>query len=721
MKRHFIVSCFLLFALAGFSQFEPNSYYAASRLDYYTNEEVGEVMVYIPERLQDKKITIDVVFEYEVLNRGFQVASSGVSAVPFPMKLLRIGNNEITVSFYEDEKWVDSRKIFVTIREAKDNAVKIERAKGGVVTNGLLDIPVGFYACRIDDLQSLELEAANGFNAVTPYQDNAKKSLKARKAFMDRCAALGIQVNYNVCGLAGGGGPQPFRMDGLSKQEKLDLLKKEIESFRDHPALLSWYMADEPDGRNIPADSLIDFYNLIKELDPYHPVSLLLSSPRNAEQFKKVCDIVIVAPKPVPQGNMLEVKDYTVITKNQVLYEKPLWIAPQVYGGNEGLKREPDAREIRVMTYLGVIYGASGIQNMKRSAPNNFPKSPSAWNACSELAMEIAEITPDILSTMYAPVIVADNPTIHAKAWNRNGLVTIAVANTNPDPTKFKIKLQDLDVTVVAKLLFENRQLVVTSGTIEDIIDGYGTMMYRFDVRHETDQVKGIMAGNLTTDPGFEDLSSNGVPAACFSFPGEGSGCTFFIDSRRHFQGDHSLRMNNPVEKAGNRLSFYNASLDSKKSYTVSVMARAGQSSNKPGGKKGGLVQFRLALAGTGMVFSCTENWQKYGISGIRVPVDAMENGRYSPELELTGKGTAWFDLLQVFPDMELVEVNGGEGKFIVEIVSIQEGVKIFYTLDGTEPTISSSPYLVPLEISANDKLKAAAFKENTLVGYIER
>jgi len=722
MKNLVIIYCFILFSLTGSSQPDPGTYYAASRLDYYTNEEVAEIMISVPESKKEVKISVDLVFEYESLNKGFIISSIGVSTVPFPAKGLRLGDNEITVSFYENDKWVDSRKIFVTVKTAKQNAVMVDRAKGGIFANGILLFPTGYFACQIDDLQGLDLEAANGFNLVTPYQNNSKKSLKDRKAFMDRCASLGLHVNYNVCGIAGGGGPENFRMEGLSKQQKMSMLKKEIEQFRDHPALLSWYIADEPDGRNLPPDSLVAYYQLIKELDPYHPVSLLLSSPRNASQFKHVADIVMVAPKPVPQGNMLEVKDYTVITKNQIWLEKPLWIAPQAFGGNEWLKREPNPQEIRVMTYLGVIYGATGIQNMKRSAPNNFPKSVATWNECSAIAMEIAEISPDILSTMYAPVVIADNPTIHARAWNRSGLVTIAVVNTNPDPTNFTIKLENLDVTVVAKLLFESRQIVVTSGTIADIIDGYGTRVYRFDVRRETDQVKGIQPGNLTLDPGFEDFSSAGVPASCFALPGESTGDNYFLDSRRHFQGDHSLRLNNPVNDPGKMLSFYNLKLNGKKSYTVSVMARTGSSPNEIAMKKGVDVRFYLSLAGSERVFNCTDKWQKCEINGIMVPIAQEENKKFAPVLQMAGKGTAWFDLLQVYPDMEIKESKGSSGNLkLIEILCIHPETKIYYTTDGTEPTSASTPYLVPLELDNNIALKAVAVKGEEVLGFIER
>jgi hypothetical protein len=722
MKILSFFSLFLILSLSAFSQPDVSSYYAVSRLDYYSGEEVGEILVFVPERLKGHEMTIDLVFEYEVLNRGYQVASSGVSTVPFPMKLLREGQNEITVSFNEDEKWVDSRKVWVTVRPHHDHEVKLEKVNGGIVTDGMAVVPVGFYTYFPVDPFLPGDEAVNGFNMLSPYQKIDRKTLKERKAYMDRCADLGMKVNYNVCSVTGGGGAECSKIEGLSSLEKKELLKNEIELFRDHPALLSWYIADQPDMRNLPQDSLSETYKLIKELDPYHPVTLLVGSPRNAGKYRDVTDIVMTAPYPVPQGNLQEVKDYVSIPKSEFWLEKPVWVVPQAFGGNEWWKREPNPREVRAMTYMAIIHGATGVQYFIRSAPNSFPKSVATWGECATLAKEIAELMPDIVSSYQPPEVTSDNPGIYSRAWNRAGLVTIAVVNEKQDPCTFKLKMSEIGLTIKTEVLFENRGIVMVDGVLEDMIDGYGTRVYRIDTRLKPDQVKGFQPGNLAVDPGFEDLSNVGVPAACYAYNGYDPGSTYFIDSRRHYQGEHSLRMNNPLEKPGNRLSFYGLELDKKKSYTVSIMAMAGLSPNKSGGKKGGPVKFRLALGEKELIFDCSGTWQNYQVSGVMASVQNEETGRTCPQLELTGKGTAWFDLLQVYPDMELKESPGSkENLRIIEINCVHPDVKIYYTTDGSEPTPLSTLYQIPVEIDNKVNLKSVAFKEDVMVGYIGR
>jgi len=198
----------------------------------------------------------------------------------------------------------------------------------------------------------------------------------------------------------------------------------------------------------------------------------------------------MTAPFPVPQGSFSEVSEYTRILKSKLLLEKSVWIVPQAFGGNEWWKREPGPKEVRAMTYLAIIEGAAGIQYFIRSAPNSFPKSTATWSECSAMALEIAELTHDLLSPFQAPEVITDNSAIHAKAYNRAGLMTIIIVNEKPEPADFKIKLEGLDLTIKTDVLFENRSIVLVNGGIEDLIDGYGTRIYRFDARLKTDQKK---------------------------------------------------------------------------------------------------------------------------------------------------------------------------------------------------------------------------------------
>ena len=76
---------------------------------------------------------------------------------------------------------------------------------------------------------------------------------------MDRCAQLGMKVHYNLLSVSGGGGVGS-KIEGLNDEEKRTRLISEIEMFRDHPALLAWYISDEPNGYKIPPEILEEIY-----------------------------------------------------------------------------------------------------------------------------------------------------------------------------------------------------------------------------------------------------------------------------------------------------------------------------------------------------------------------------------------------------------------------------------------------------------------------------
>src|SRR4029077_19688220 len=97
----------------------------------------------------------------------------------------------------------------------------------------------GFYCRPVAQLP--EQEVTHGFNLIAPYQSNLPATLEERKAYMDRCARLGMKVQYSVNSLIGSGHNGAKGLN-LTDDERFELLKKEIITFRDHPALLSWYM-----------------------------------------------------------------------------------------------------------------------------------------------------------------------------------------------------------------------------------------------------------------------------------------------------------------------------------------------------------------------------------------------------------------------------------------------------------------------------------------------
>ena len=80
---------------------------------------------------------------------------------------------------------------------------------------------------------------------------------------------------------------------------------------------------------------------------------------------------------------------------------------------------------------------------------------------------------------------------------------------------------------------------------------------------------------NLLKDPGFEDNSSPGVPSACYARPGGDRGATYFLDTREHHEGNHSVRLLTPGDDKGITLRLFPFQVNAGASYAISVWAKS--------------------------------------------------------------------------------------------------------------------------------------------------
>ncbi len=723
-----VLSLFISITLsAGTGEFR-----AISRLSFYTSEPTGQVLVLVPENHLGESITIDLVHREEHIVRNFPLQEgSTADLVPFRLQEFREGKDTLVCSFYVNSKWLSSAYVEVCRLPWKSNEVKIDHFSGLLVVDGMPFFPFGFYCRTPVHLTLPEEEVVRGFNMICPYQLIEKKTLDDRRAYMDRCAMIGMRVHYQLLSVAGGGGVNIPGNQSRTAEERRQLLRDEVLAFRDHPALLAWYISDEPDGQGITPDSLLDAYKTIKELDPYHPVTVVFMTPSKAHEYKDVMDIVMADPYPVPNAPVTEVSEWTQELRAAFYPEKPVWIVPQAFGGAEWWKREPTSKEIRVMTYLAVIHRASGIQYFIRHGLNRFPKSQSMWAECGSMALELAEVAPFLSFSTQHPEVKTSSDVIQASAWMNRGEILLVAVNPSSSPMTFEAVLPGIDFTGEADVFFENRKVAAVRGSLNDIIDGMGTRVYRLTIEPLFDRLAGIYPHNLVVDPGFEESPEAGIPSACYAGRGGDRGATYFTDTRTSYQGYRSLRMVTPGTNQGVQMSFYPVQLQKGRSYSLSVWAKAGKPVSIEG-KKGLFKRiaskkerqdtpsrFKLSLGSSSQVFALEGEWRKYSMS-----LPALGEGmplRLNPGLELLSRGVAWFDLLEVTPDILIRSApRPGEEGLQVELVSTLPEGEIRFTTDGTQPDTLSSHYAGPFLIRESCQLKAAIFNDGRQDGYAE-
>jgi hypothetical protein len=640
---------------------DSSSFRLNSRYNFYSNEKNGEAILHVPQNFIYNYLEIRLL-----INNADSVSwkgkpGSNLLRIQFP-----INNADGTCRIAADIYARGSRSVFkasssVRILNHKPNEVRIDRLTGGLIVNNRQFIPFGFY-CYSPVYPSLpEEEAVRGFNMMSPYQKILPVTYNQRKAYMDRCAQLGMKVNYNLLSVSGGGGVGSA-INGSDRKQIRELLIKEINSFKDHPALLAWYIADEPNGTRLPPDSLLTIYKLVKETDPWHPVSVVFTAPFiSALKYADALDIVMADPYPVPELPVTVVGNVAEQLAKAFAGRKPVWIVPQAFGGGEIWKREPTAQEIRSMTYQSIISGARGIQYFVRQGLNLFPKSAATWSECGKMAVEIAEMTPWLLSDEVTIPVSSGIQNIPVKSFLHNGTLLILAVNNSNYPVDVRYSLPT-HFSGKVKVLFENRFMNINGGAFSDLVPAYGSQAYLFDIKPHRQDIQ-TWNHNLTVDPGFEDISNPGVPSSCYARNNGDRGTTFFLDSREHFEGSHSLRLVTPEDDKGARLKFFPINIRGGASYILSVMAKTDPDMDPHNTETGQNQCFEISLGDYGSCrFNMDSGWRQF-VTVVAIPDTLDIKAKANIILQMPSAGTAWFDMLQAAECADMKECVNPELK----------------------------------------------------------
>jgi hypothetical protein len=639
---------------------DSSSYIIVPRQSFYSLEKTGEFLLHIPAGAIVNRLSVKINTGTEMLASWEGIAGKKILRVTFSLPLKPLSYNiEAKITNANNQAITYIARTRLLILPYKSNEVKTDRLTGGLIVNKMQFFPFGFY-CYSPVYPTLpEEEVVKGFNMISPYQKIAPETLSERKAYMDRCAELGMKVHYNLLSVSGGGGVGS-KIEGLSDADKRERLIEEIKAFRDHPALLGWYISDEPNGISITPQQLEDIYRTVKENDPWHPVSIVFMAPfLSARKYANALDIVMADPYPIPTLPVTIAGDVAEALKTEFAGKKPVWIIPQTFGGGEIWSREPTLQEIRSMTWQSIINGATGIQYFVRQGLNYFPKSAAMWGECGRMAVEVAELTPWLLSDEESIPVSSSSKNISLTSRIHNGQLLIVAVNKINEPVNTTIKFSG-KYGGKARVLFENRFIAVKGGNISDQLSPFGSQAYLINLLPEK-QLPDKPAANLITDGGFEDLTEPGLPSACYARPGGDRGATYFLDSREYTEGYHSLRIITPSNNKSMAIRFFPVTVRAGASYTISVWAKSDperrlsllpKSNSERQSLNNDMPQYVEILLGEfkRARFVPDNKWREY-VTFVSIPTDTLAHVKTNLILKMPGQGVAWFDEVKIVED----------------------------------------------------------------------
>jgi len=401
--------------------------------------------------------------------RRYQVKVTDPSQ-PFRLYLYNVGTG---VLYVDDVALVPPAGVAAT----KTVEVRVEGkpvdvvVKGHVVTvNGKPFYPIGIYGCT-DPKEQL---AGTAFNLVT----GGATSSSGRK-YLDACAEAGVFSWVNFTGLMRG--HVPWQAGEMAAEVK------------DHPALLAWYLCDEPDhgSWNVPPPELRLGKKLIAEEDGgAHPaVTLVMAwAPSNIYQYADTCEILASDPYCISdkRPNDLRRVSRCVDTMRRAVHdEKPVWVVLQA---GWDATAEPTREEEYATTYLAVTHGADGILwfALKYSLDH-----PELWKTLKDLAGELKALTPALTARTVWIKQGLGHPAVDAILKETEDAYYLIAVNcpelqgpkdnrvlSSEDLTGVELAVGGVAGARAAKVWFENREVPVNAGVIVDDFKLYERHVY---------------------------------------------------------------------------------------------------------------------------------------------------------------------------------------------------------------------------------------------------
>jgi len=220
-------------------------------------------------------------------------------------------------------------------------------------------LPFGWFGVNAE---AMEQFAADGYNTIGAYLPTGTRlSDDEVKAYLDKAHSLGLKV---ICR------PQPdsamLRANNLMTDRETDQMRALVRKWRDHPAVLAWYMCDEPEGKSQPLERRLQEYRIVDEEDPYHPAIVLNNTVNGIHKYHVAADLLMpdVYPGFLARGgaNRIERPTQAMLACREAAGgRKPVWITPQgqiqVVDGHRG----PTFRELRNQAWQGAAHDAMGF------------------------------------------------------------------------------------------------------------------------------------------------------------------------------------------------------------------------------------------------------------------------------------------------------------------------------------------------------------------------
>jgi Glycosyl hydrolases family 2, TIM barrel domain len=283
-------------------------------------------------------------------------------------------------------------------------------------------------------------------------------------------------------------GPAVMGQKNGSWKALLERYANLVYRYRNSPAIIGWFVVDEPQAWTLGKNDLVGIYSMIKAIDPYRLVFINWGS-----------DDVPVAVGAEPHGSLAATDLYSIdyypfVNANTSLENYTLrtiralrtsgaagrpghsWI--QLYGYLD-VTREPTGDELSYMAYLNLLYGGNFSYWQTKS------NAKPTWDRVGRINEEIRVLTalltlnPDA-SELRAPAL---NGHYLYSAWRTENDSYLIVLHVGGATEPFALDLKPIFGPGVhrAQTYFDKSSVAVAGSMLNDSFNAYATRVYKIN------------------------------------------------------------------------------------------------------------------------------------------------------------------------------------------------------------------------------------------------
>ena len=397
--------------------------------------------------------------------------------IRIPAKTLPEGKHKITATLLTaDTNAAFSKTLTIRKLPANPHAVRL-REDGIWLRHGKPFMPIGYFgvSVRSNGPTIADLVRTQGINAALTYFYKRGNDQNI-KELLDEAAKH--DVSMLIIPWSDKGGLEPG-VDQMSEAVRAEVSEK-VNLYKDHPGLLGWYLADEPELQGATPPWLRELYELIQELDPYHPCVVLNNSLLGVARYAKTADISMPDPYIIPLKVGPPSHSMTMIATFMDAVRKtgnPAWFTPEAFNyasqkESQFMARAPNYTEQRCIAFLAMVHGARGY--VYHVLTHSLPE-PELRIGMRHVMRELAFVS-EILTTRGSDLTVTTRKPVSAFARRTDSDFMLVAVNASQRPTESTLSCEGLPAKL--HVLSEDRTVHTTGDSIRDRFEPYGVHIY---------------------------------------------------------------------------------------------------------------------------------------------------------------------------------------------------------------------------------------------------